>query len=78
MDGYNSSNPDSSDNPDSYNNPVSNLEKRVKTIKRCPFCNSSNIYKRVRSILDQPNIKQYRCHKCKKEFNTPIKGEKDK
>lgn len=42
-------------------------------IKRCPFCNSSDIYKRVRC---QSDVKPYKCYKCKKEFDVPVIGEK--
>ena len=57
------------------NDSIAHLEKRsVKTlIKRCPFCNSSCVYKRVRC---ESNVKSYRCYKCKKEFDVPIIGEK--
>lgn len=48
--------------------------RTIKTyIKRCPFCNSSDIYKRLRCKSD---MKPYKCYKCKKEFGEPIIVEK--
>ena len=53
-------------------------------LKRCPFCDSSNIYKRVRAMqiekkgrrranknFIEERVKQYRCHDCKCEFDNP-------
>ena len=54
------------------NVPVAHLGQKT-SIKRCPFCNSSDIYKRVRCKSD---AKPYKCYKCKKEFDVPVVGEK--
>jgi len=77
MDAYNSNDLDSPNEPDSSNDIVQELGQRtVKILKRCPFCNSSNIYKRIRAAWKEPKVKPYRCHECKQEFNAPIIGEK--
>ena len=71
MDGNNSGSSNGS------NGSIVYLEQRsVKTIKRCPFCNSSSIYKRTRTAWRKIDIKSYRCYRCKQEFNVPITGEK--
>lgn len=56
----------------------------IKGLKRCPSCNSSNIYRRVRTTqiekgkrkanknFVEERAKQYRCHDCKCEFDNPI------
>lgn len=60
-----------------------------KGLKRCPFCDSSDLYKRVRATniekkgrrkanknFIEERVKQYRCCECKCEFDNP-KVEKD-
>lgn len=56
----------------------------IKGLKRCPSCNSSNIYRRVRTVkiekgrrkanknFIEERVKQYRCNNCKHEFDSPI------
>lgn len=56
----------------------------IKGLKRCPFCDSSNIYRRARIVqfekgrrkanknFIEGRVKQYRCHDCKCEFDIPI------
>ena len=57
----------------------------IKDVKRCPSCNSSNIYRRSRTIQIRRNkkrkdnknfieerVKHYRCNICKHEFDSPI------
>lgn len=57
----------------------------IKDIKKCPSCNSSNIYRRSRIIQIRRNkkrkdnknfieerVKHYRCNICKYEFDNPI------
>jgi len=77
MDVYNSDDSDNSNGSDSSDDHIPDLGQiAVKTLKRCPFCNSSNIYKRIRAAWKEPKVKPYRCHECKQEFNVPIIGEK--
>lgn len=55
----------------------------IKDVKRCPSCNSSNIYRRSRTIqinrkrkgnknFIEERVKHYRCNVCKHEFDSPI------
>lgn len=56
----------------------------IKGMKRCPSCNSTNIYRRARTIrfgkdkrrkenknFIEERVKHYRCNKCKHEFDSP-------
>ena len=59
----------------------------IKDLKRCPSCNSSKIYRRVRIIqiekqkgrkanmnFIEERVKHYRCLDCKYEFDNPKVG----
>lgn len=72
---------DSSDDSNSPNsgsdtNSIHVPRKSDKIVQQCPFCKSSNIYKRTRIIEKRSDAKPYRCNKCKEEFSKPIIGKK--
>lgn len=50
----------------------------AKVLKRCPKCDSSNVYKRIRATRVWPRINIYVCRECKFEFNIPTLEEKAK
>ncbi len=63
---------------DSSDNPINSIESERynKPVQKCPFCKSSNIYKRTR-IGKYPDANPpYRCNKCKKAFTKPIESSK--